>query len=422
MGLRQIDEHANLIDDYGFLVDLLNMLSCLTRVAISLKVEDEIVSSERRWSGYCKFIKTLNLGICEKGFDGTKEIHMCDAGLYCYSLPVSIEDKNIGFIALGHCMLEGHEEDSKKMLKKLAESRKLDEKIYSDLKDLLGQVDIIKEPELLAVIDRHLQSIEKYLNLEWHHQKRIRELKTLSTYLAHSFLIPIQAVVSKTDNLLSRLNEMDKRYCEPELIENCNGILNETIKLSYSAENLRDWMAEEKDIYRFDTKEKVNLHGIIRDAIELYRSEAFERGILLNDPVPRDIPFPTIKGSAPHLRKVFINLMNNAVKYSFDGYPGHFRFVDTICRPSGKYYCVEISNLGIGIMPDEIEKVFEYGYRGKMARDRNRFGSGLGLPTVKRIVEKHDGKVEAESKIVGSYDGSKRNPYKTTLRVFLPQD
>ena len=301
-------------------------------------------------------------------------------------------------------------------------SHQLDEKVSLDLMELLGKVDVIERNELLAVIDRHVPSIEKYLNLEWHHQKRIRELKTLSTYLAHSFLIPIQAVVAKTENLMNKLDEMGMPYRNPELIENCLAILNETIKLSYSAENLRDWMAEEKDIYCFDTKNKVNLHGIIRDAIELYRSEAFNRGILLNDPIPKDIPFPHLKGSTPHLLKVFINLINNAVKYSFDGHPGHFRYIDTICRPSGKFYCIEITNLGIGIMPDELEKIFDYGYRGKMARDRNRFGSGLGLPTVKRIVEKHGGRIEAESKLIGTYDGTKRNPYKTTLRVFLLLD
>ena len=123
--------------------------------------------------------------------------------------------------------------------------------------------------------------------------------------------------------------------------------------------------------------------------------------------------------------EVFTNLLNNAVKYSFDGTSNHKSQIKIVCKPvygqNGNYYCIEISNHGVGIMPDELEKVFYYGYRGKMARDRNRFGSGLGLPAVKKIIEGHGGYIDIDSVLEGrAFDGSKLNPYKTTVKIFLP--
>ena len=72
MGLGPYDEHANPEEDYGFLIDLLNMLACLTRVPISLKIENEIISSERRWPNYCKYIKKLDSSVCKKNLMARK--------------------------------------------------------------------------------------------------------------------------------------------------------------------------------------------------------------------------------------------------------------------------------------------------------------------------------------------------------------
>jgi signal transduction histidine kinase len=184
-------------------------------------------------------------------------------------------------------------------------------------------------------------------------------------------------------------------------------------------------MEEEKDIFSFDLSHDVYIYTILRDAKSLFQSEAVSRGIVIEEPKPMEIPFPHLKGSTPHLKKVFVNLLSNAVKYSFDGYSERKKPIKIICRPvyssTGCFYCVEISNYGVGILPDEKEKVFEYGYRGRLARDRNRFGSGIGLPTVKKIVEKHGGKVDIDSYIDGPiYEGSKLHPYKTSVKVYLP--
>lgn len=61
------------------------------------------------------------------------------------------------------------------------------------------------------------------------------------------------------------------------------------------------------------------------------------------------------------------------------------------------------------------DKIFEYGYRGKLSADRHRTGSGMGLSEVKKIIKKHNGKVKIMSDPKGS-------AYKTVVKVFLPYE
>ncbi len=116
---------------------------------------------------------------------------------------------------------------------------------------------------------------------------------------------------------------------------------------------------------------------IIIDSIKLFRKESRFRGININSPQILGGPVPLLKISPDHMRRVFYNLMSNAVKYSFDSISTNKRFIDITCRYAGNRYVIEISNYGVGILPEEIEsgKIFQIGYRGKLARDRNRFGS-----------------------------------------------
>jgi len=115
-----------------------------------------------------------------------------------------------------------------------------------------------------------------------------------------------------------------------------------------------------------------------------------------------------------------INIYQNAVKYSFFGNATKPRTVRTKCRSDNQSFRIEISNYGIGILEQELVSmsIWEEGTRGLLSSDRERMGSGLGLPQIKQIIEAHNGSVEITSNPLTEdiIDG----PYLTTLIVNLP--
>ncbi|MGV8174191.1 MAG: sensor histidine kinase, partial [Methanothrix sp.] len=193
-------------------------------------------------------------------------------------------------------------------------------------------------------------------------------------------------------------------------------------KLAFIADNLRNWAAIDNDIPRYEFS-NISLYPTLAEAIRLFRREASRRWIMICDPIPRGCPFPSLKISEEHIRRVFYIILSNAVKYSFDGTLNKRRRIDISCFKGGrggKYYCIEVSNYGVGILPDEIsEKIYQFGYRGVLARDRNRFGSGLGLAAAKLIVEGHGGYIEIESDPIGNNLGG-YSPHTTYVRIYLP--
>ena len=100
-------------------------------------------------------------------------------------------------------------------------------------------------------------------------------------------------------------------------------------------------------------------------------------------------------------------------KYSYYGTEAEPRFIRIAGIRSGAYYGIAIENYGIGILQDELAKIFERGYRGKLARQERRTGSGLGLGIVKQIVEAHGGWIHVVSRNQGS-------AWLTCFKVYLP--
>jgi signal transduction histidine kinase len=109
---------------------------------------------------------------------------------------------------------------------------------------------------------------------------------------------------------------------------------------------------------------------------------------------------------AQRIRQVVDNLVQNALKFTPRG--GHISL--TIQR-RGDRVDVVVQDTGIGIGPDELERVFEKFYRTRRATQVAR-GTGLGLPIARSIVELHGGTLRAES------DGQSG----TTMRAEFPAE
>ncbi|MCV7591393.1 ATP-binding protein [Micrococcus luteus] len=129
----------------------------------------------------------------------------------------------------------------------------------------------------------------------------------------------------------------------------------------------------------------VDLNAVVADAVDRLRLTAEDRGIALRVGGRVDA---VVHGDQDQLMTAVRNLVDNAVRYSPEGTTVGIGLssVDGLAQ-------VTVTDQGIGISPEEQERVFERFYRVDAARSRQTGGTGLGLSIVKHVVINHGGGV-----------------------------
>jgi two-component system OmpR family sensor kinase len=148
----------------------------------------------------------------------------------------------------------------------------------------------------------------------------------------------------------------------------------------------------------------VDVEALVAEAVEIAAElpAAAERRISVD--VPRaPWPLPPVLGDADLLALALINLVDNAVKYTAPG-----DRIEVRAREAAGQVVIEVADTGPGIAREELEHIWEELYRG--SRGRTVPGSGLGLALVRAVVERHGGRVAAESRV----------GHGTVVRVRLP--
>jgi signal transduction histidine kinase len=102
----------------------------------------------------------------------------------------------------------------------------------------------------------------------------------------------------------------------------------------------------------------------------------------------------TVQGDPDRLKQLFLNLTDNALKYT----PAGGRVTLAWERADG-WVRVAVADTGIGIAPENLPHLFERFYRADKARSREQGGTGLGLAIAKWIAEAHGGKILVESQV-----------------------
>jgi signal transduction histidine kinase len=98
-------------------------------------------------------------------------------------------------------------------------------------------------------------------------------------------------------------------------------------------------------------------------------------------------------GDKDKLKQVFVNLLQNAIKYTDEG------SVEILLEEEKKFVNIIVKDTGIGIPEEDLNSVFERFYRVDKARSKAVGGTGLGLAIVKHIIEAHNSKIIVQSKL-----------------------
>ena len=203
--------------------------------------------------------------------------------------------------------------------------------------------------------------------------------------ISHELRTPLALIRMFAETL-----EMGRVPTEARRQEYYRIIQQETERLSHLVNNILNFSRIEagKKQYHF---QKLNLNQTVEKVLSTYRFHLENAGFALETRLNPHIP--DIEGDPEALAEAFINLLDNGVKYS----ETEKRIEVRSGMENGSVY-LEVQDHGIGIAPEDRQKVFEKFHRVSDALVHNTKGSGLGLTLVKHIVEAHHGHIELDSK------------------------
>ena len=134
------------------------------------------------------------------------------------------------------------------------------------------------------------------------------------------------------------------------------------------------------------------METVIQSALEQARVRADDQRLRLTSTVEGHAF--EVCGDHLSIEETVTNLILNAIKYSPEETSVEVRAVE-----DAGHICVSIRDEGIGIPEDELPSIFDEFYRASNARAREKDGTGLGLSIARQIVERHGGKIWAQSEL-----------------------
>ena len=141
---------------------------------------------------------------------------------------------------------------------------------------------------------------------------------------------------------------------------------------------------------------KVVIKDLLESSLIMIKEKALVRGISLDIDTTGDLEYLKIMVDERRVKQVMFNLLSNAIKFTPDG--GAIRVEG---KKEGKELIISVSDTGIGIAPEDQERVFEEFYQASGAINNKTPGTGLGLPVTKSIVDMHGGRIWVESEGLG---------------------
>jgi len=166
-------------------------------------------------------------------------------------------------------------------------------------------------------------------------------------------------------------------------------IIRESDRLTRFINKILDFAKLEKGgkVFYF---EEDNICDLAKTAVDIYRDEAQDKDLKLSLNLEKEGITAEVDKDA--ILQVMLNLVDNAYKYSKNE-----KDITIGVKDSGQNITVEISDKGIGIPKDSIEKVFDKFYRVDRYFTKHVKGSGLGLSFVKDVINSHGGKIAVQS-------------------------
>ncbi len=198
--------------------------------------------------------------------------------------------------------------------------------------------------------------------------------------VSHELRTPLTAIKGWAETIGSMPDDSET------IVKGMRVITSETERLSEMVEELLDFSRMQNGKFTL-TKGNVDILAELGDAVLIYTEKAKKEGIELVYAEPEDLP--AVYGDRNRLRQVFINVIDNAIKYSEKG---GLVTVQAILADENRIE-IEVSDTGCGISPEDLPKIKTKFFRA----NHNKRGSGIGLAVADEIITMHSGTLEVFS-------------------------
>jgi two-component system phosphate regulon sensor histidine kinase PhoR len=199
--------------------------------------------------------------------------------------------------------------------------------------------------------------------------------------VSHELRTPLTAIKGFVETLEQEKNVKTKHYLDI-IKRHTDRLINIVQDLQLLSE------LEEKEKLEL---ENVHLQKLVNNIFKMFKQRLTEKNLYLKLNIADNLPL--IKADSFKLEQMFINLIDNAFKYTEKG-----GITITVGQINSSIK-IEIEDTGIGIPGEHLSRIFERFYVVDKSRSRKMGGTGLGLAIVKHIVQVHKGGIKIESKV-----------------------
>lgn len=204
--------------------------------------------------------------------------------------------------------------------------------------------------------------------------------------IAHDLKSPFNALIGFSDLLLE-----DIRKNEYDTVEKYGTIIQNTSKNTMDLlNNLLDWARAQSGKIKFEPK-RFNITNLIEEVFNNSKGAALQKKIILSHKLPLDLH---ILADQNMINTIIRNLISNSIKYTKSDGKINVSVVD-----HSDELRVSVSDTGIGIVPENIQKLFKIESNFNTPGTAKERGTGLGLILCKEFVERHGGNIWIDSEL-----------------------
>ncbi len=230
--------------------------------------------------------------------------------------------------------------------------------------------------------------------------KQLEEMRTsFISDISHELRTPMTSISGFVQGIIDGTVPKDKER------EYLNIVLEESTRLSRLTNEMFEMTKMTSPKYKLSVK-KFDINEVVRLCIIGAEQKIEGKGIELD--VSFEDEVINVLADPDAIKRVIINLLDNAVKFSFDG-----KTIEIRVYEKNRHINFEITNYGAGISKKDLPHIFDRFYKSDKSRGRDKTGAGLGLSFVKNILSLHAQNITVSSTASGE------NEMKTTFTFTL---